>query len=169
MKIPEFESVIIDVENSLKVGADATVEECETMMKFLHPNSTACRALAAPVEAISMTDEEREMTLEDVQAFERELQYVINEYVNEIEEFKKTLPPSPAFDCGFAVVKPKSTDLMAKYQKLVSLGIRDDTSVDVSFPYDYQSASYSHSILDKLIELSNADILHDVCIKIIWD
>ena len=168
MRLAEFESTILEYDSPITVGENATAEECTALLASCHPNSSAYRVISAHMETIGLSEEEKTRIEEDVNLYESELSEIFNKYKDQIEEFKASLP-SRMFDCGFTIVYTVSTEMSKKYQQLISLGKRTDTSVNVNFPSDYSNCSNSFKILEELRRLSGKDILNTISVRTVLD
>ena len=168
MRLAEFESVIIDSDSPMSVGEDATMEECIAIRSACHENSTAYRVITAHMETLGFSEEEKKNVLEEVEFYESEISEIFQKHKDAIEEFKKTLPERP-FDCGFTTIYTVNCEMNKKYQQLVSMGKRNDCSVNVNFPSDYFGCSNSYKILEELRRLSGKDILNTITVRTILD
>lgn len=85
--------------------------------------------------------------LAEVEAYEQEIQKVIDSKVADMEKYAEDLPEY-ALDCGFHMIYTHNEDINGKIRFLKSKGKRTVDYLSVNFPGDYFSVTNSRAIFD---------------------
>ena len=168
MKLAEFETVIFENGFPATVDSDATIEECEQILKGCHPQSAVAKVLKSHIETLSDPTIDAEEVLKEVLEYEASLNEIFQQYKEEIAAYTETLDVRP-LDCGFTIVNTTNSYMKDCYQKLISFGKRTNANVNVDFPDNYFCCSQSRLILKRLKELSGSPLLDSIMVTTILD
>lgn len=103
-----------------------------------------------------------------VETYEQNIQNEINKYFSELTEYQTTLPEK-YLDCGFTRLYTSDKNILDALDTLIHNNIRDSKILNAKLPDTYMNCSHSYKLLEKLKELSNSDIVHDLYVITILD